>query len=263
MSGYTPLFASLTTGTLGGRWPDVGLWAIVLSLSDKHGTVDATPAHIARITGLGIDEVISCMKRFCEPDPGSRSREEGGARLVLIDSENRDWGWRIVNLGKYREKARKAAYDAKRTGSGLDAERKRSERAESRESRTRPDGIRDVPPSDSDANSNANSSSTGEQVRTGKPRSEKLRPSEAAIEQAMQGRCDIAREELVNDWLAWAMSQPGSFPLVDKAFVTWSRKHEPTKQQRDRAIQANRSSQRNKGAHAIAEMLRHRNGGAS
>ena len=30
-TGYTPLFASLTTGTLCGRWPDSGLWPIVLS----------------------------------------------------------------------------------------------------------------------------------------------------------------------------------------------------------------------------------------
>ena len=47
MSGYTPLFASLTTGTLCGKWPDVGLWPIILSLADRHGEVDVTglPRH--------------------------------------------------------------------------------------------------------------------------------------------------------------------------------------------------------------------------
>ena len=62
--GYTPLFSSLSTGTLCGRWPDIGLWPIVLSLADRHGIVDVTPAYIARVTGLDLEEVTACMKRF-------------------------------------------------------------------------------------------------------------------------------------------------------------------------------------------------------
>jgi hypothetical protein len=45
--GYIPLFASLTTGTLCGCWPDIGLWPVVLSMSDRWGIVDVTPAYIA------------------------------------------------------------------------------------------------------------------------------------------------------------------------------------------------------------------------
>lgn len=127
MSGYIPLFGSLTTGTLCGRWPDVGLWPIVLSLSDRHGIVDVTHAYIATVTGLSIDDVRACMQRFCEPDPGSRTPDENGARLELID-RHRDWGWRIINHAKYREKARLRAKDAERTASGRDAERKRASR---------------------------------------------------------------------------------------------------------------------------------------
>lgn len=128
MSGYTPLFSSLTTGTLCGKWPDLGLWPIVLSLADRHGEVDVTVAYLTRITGLPAEEVCACMGRFCEGDPDSRSSEEGGARLVLVEPENRNWGWRIVNHGKYREKARLMAKDAARTESGADAERKRAQR---------------------------------------------------------------------------------------------------------------------------------------
>jgi hypothetical protein len=128
MTGYVPLFASLTTGTLCGRWPDVGLWPIVLSLADRHGVVDVTLDYLARVTGLSIQDASACMRRFCEPDPNSRSTTEGGARLVLLDSPSRDWGWRVVNHAKYREKARKAAYDTVRTESGTDAARKRVER---------------------------------------------------------------------------------------------------------------------------------------
>lgn len=125
MAGYTPLFSSLTTGTLCGRWPDIGLFPIILSMADKHGIVDVTPAYIANVTGLDPKEVIACMKRFCEPDEYSRSTEEDGARLRLIDPP-RDWGWQVVNHTKYRERARKAAFDAARIADGRNAERMRT-----------------------------------------------------------------------------------------------------------------------------------------
>lgn len=139
MSGYVPLFGSLITGTLHGRWPDIGLWPIVLSLADRHGIVDVTHEYIASVTGLPLEDVIACMRRFCEPDPGSRTKVENGARLVLIDPE-RNWGWRIVNHAKYRERARKQAWDAARTASGRDAERKRQQRQASRRVPTCPVG---------------------------------------------------------------------------------------------------------------------------
>jgi len=157
-TGYTPLFSSLTTGTLCGRWPDVGLWAIVLSLANRYGVVDVTPDYLSRITGLPIADVTACMRRFCEPDPFSRSNAEGGARLVLIDPD-RSWGWRIVNHGKYREKARKAHYDSERTESGRDAERKRAEREKARDVPTRPAMSPDVPLSDQ---SNSDQSNSGD-----------------------------------------------------------------------------------------------------
>jgi len=125
--GYTPLFDTITRGTLCGRWPDIGLWPIVLSLADRHGVVDSTPAHIAAVTGLPLEDVTACLKRFCAPDPDSRSQDHDGARLVLLDV-SRDWGWLVVNHSRYREKARKLTYDSKRTASGLDAERKRLSR---------------------------------------------------------------------------------------------------------------------------------------
>lgn len=128
MSGYTPLFSSLTTGTLCGKWPDIGLWPIVLSLCDRHGVVDVTPAYIASVTGLALDEVVTCMKRFCEPDPYSRTGTLGGARLELIDT-HRDWGWRVVNHDMYREKARLKAKAEREVREGLNAARMQDRRS--------------------------------------------------------------------------------------------------------------------------------------
>ena len=154
MAGYTPLFDSLTTGTLYGKWPDIGLWAVILSLPDKRGIVDVTPEYLAGVTGLPVEEVIACMDRFCKPDPRSRSGVEGGARLVLIDP-SRNWGWRIVNHAMYRERARKMAYDSDRTASGADAARKR----QSREVPTPPAKSREVPLSDADADADTKKNS--------------------------------------------------------------------------------------------------------
>lgn len=147
--GYTPLFSSLTTGTLCGKWPDIGLWPIVLSLCDKNGVVDVTPMYISGITGLPVGDVIACMNRFCGPDPYSRTETAGGSRLALLD-DHRDWGWRVINHLKYREKARKQAYDNDRTASGADAARKAAERSVP----LCPAKSRALPLSDSDSDSN-------------------------------------------------------------------------------------------------------------
>jgi hypothetical protein len=152
LSGYTPLFSSLTTGTLCGKWPDIGLWPIVLSMADRHGVVDVTPAYLSNVTGLPIAEVVGCMERFCAEDPYSRTSDHNGARLVLID-EHRAWGWRVVNHSKYREKARLQSKDAARTASGADAARKQAERAATTNVPPRPPASPALPLSDSYADS--------------------------------------------------------------------------------------------------------------
>lgn len=123
MTGYTPLFGSLTTGTLCGRWPDIGLWPIILALADRSGIVDVTPQYIAGVTGLALPEVVACMDRFCQPDPYSRSGAEEGRRLILLAPDQRNWGWQIVNFGMYREKARLMAKSMREVESGANRER--------------------------------------------------------------------------------------------------------------------------------------------
>lgn len=141
--GYTPLFDTMLTGTLYGRWPHTGIWACLLSRASREGVIDETPQALAAAIGVPVDTLMACIRDFMDPDPDSRSNEHDGRRLALIQ-EHRSWGWRVVNHGKYREKARKKAYDDNRTEAGDDAERKRNERA-SRDVPTRPDASRDVP----------------------------------------------------------------------------------------------------------------------
>lgn len=126
-SGYVPVFSSIFTGTLCGKYPDTAAWMFLLALADKNGVVDMTPQAISALTGMPVDDLVQCIARFEQPDAYSRSTAEEGRRLVRIDP-NRPWGWRVVNHGKYRERARKQAWDSERTASGRDADRKRESR---------------------------------------------------------------------------------------------------------------------------------------
>jgi hypothetical protein len=125
--GYTPLFGSMLEGTLYGRWPHTGIWACLLSLVDQHGTINKNPQLIANAVGVPLEQLLACINDFMSPDPGSQSQEKEGRRLELIDT-NRDWGWRVINSGKYREKARLMGKAKREVEEGRNAARLRDRR---------------------------------------------------------------------------------------------------------------------------------------
>jgi hypothetical protein len=73
----------------------------MLKLADRDGFVDMTAGAIARRTNVPLEIVSRGIEKLAEPDPESRSPEEEGRRIVLIDP-HRPWGWRIVNYMHYR-----------------------------------------------------------------------------------------------------------------------------------------------------------------
>jgi hypothetical protein len=73
----------------------------LLVLSDEEGVVDKTSKAISRITNVPLEIVERAIEKLSAPDPESRTPDEDGRRLVLIDN-SRTWGWRIVNYPKYR-----------------------------------------------------------------------------------------------------------------------------------------------------------------
>jgi hypothetical protein len=104
MAGYTPVFDTVFDGTLCGKWPVLPVWLSILPLADWRGHIDMTPEAIAARTGWPMDLLLQGIEALCAPDPRSRSKGEDGRRLVLID-DRRDWGWRVVNIQVYRDKA--------------------------------------------------------------------------------------------------------------------------------------------------------------
>lgn len=156
MSGYTPVFSEIYMGSLYGRWPAAAVWASLLPLCDKNGVIDASPQAIAGMTGWPLDLLMQGITDLLQPDPDSRTPDEDGRRLMPL--EGRPWGWRVVNHGKYREKARLSAKNAREVEEGRNAERLRDRR--------RPPETAADPLSNANANSDAKAgtlrSSSGE-----------------------------------------------------------------------------------------------------
>lgn len=122
MSGYNVTFDSLFTGSLCGRWPDIGVWAVLLAMKDKNGHVDVTPQYIHNVTGIPMDDLLACIERFSSPDPYSRTKDDDGRRMRLIDP-NRPWGWVIINHHIYKERARLVSKNQREVESGQNASR--------------------------------------------------------------------------------------------------------------------------------------------
>lgn len=145
--GYSVLFDSVLDGTLFGKWPHTGIWTCLLSQADRYGVIDKHPNLLAAKIGVPVEQLLACIHDFMQPDPGSRTKEADGRRLELVDPGVRDWGWRVINHGAYRERARLQGKDAARTASGQDAERKRQERASPDVPRCPPDSPSQTPDS--------------------------------------------------------------------------------------------------------------------
>jgi hypothetical protein len=137
MSGYTPLFETMLEGTLYGRWPHTGVWACLLSMVDQAGEINKNPQLIANAIGVPIAQLMECLRDFMAPDPGSQSQEKEGRRLELLDP-SRDWGWRVINSKKYREKARLMGKAKRESESGQNASRLRERRRTPKNAAKRP-----------------------------------------------------------------------------------------------------------------------------
>jgi hypothetical protein len=80
------------------------IFALLLGACNAEGVIDMTLEALARKFNMDVEDLQYVLDRLMMPDlRGSRSQEMDGRRLALIDPENRDWGWFIVNHQKYRQ----------------------------------------------------------------------------------------------------------------------------------------------------------------
>lgn len=156
---YGKLFESMFDGTLSESWEALIVFQQMIILSDANGVVDVTPSALHRRTGIPLDVIKKGIEVLESPDDASRTPSEEGRRIVRI-SNDRVWGWRIVNHSYYRglsSRAEKLTRDRERQ------RRKRSEKSpdDRIESPSVADvasvaSVADVAHADADADANAN-----------------------------------------------------------------------------------------------------------
>lgn len=90
MAGYMPNLRLLTEGSLFGRWPDIGVWPVLLSLADESREIDVIPRSISARCGLPEVELLACIDRFITL----------GWLEKIYESDR--WGWRITDKAEVR-----------------------------------------------------------------------------------------------------------------------------------------------------------------
>jgi uncharacterized phage protein (TIGR02220 family) len=98
---YGKIFDSIYEGTLYGQWEALVTFQQLIVLCDADGIVDMTPPAIAARTSIPLDIITKGLATLEAPDPYSRTPDQGGCRIELIDA-HRPWGWHIVNHDKYQ-----------------------------------------------------------------------------------------------------------------------------------------------------------------
>ena len=72
----------------------------MLAIADKNGEVQGSIPGIARLAGVSVDAARAAIERFLSPDLDSRTKDDDGRRIEVIDG-----GWHLLNHKKYRDMA--------------------------------------------------------------------------------------------------------------------------------------------------------------
>ena len=98
---YGKLFDSMYDSTLAEDWRALVTFQQMIILCDADGMLDMTPQALSRRTSIPIEHIKSGISILELPDPYSRTPDQEGVRIELID-DHRPWGWHIVNHEKYK-----------------------------------------------------------------------------------------------------------------------------------------------------------------
>jgi len=99
---YAKIYESMYDGSLRKDWKALVVFQQLLVLCDEEGYVDKTAEAISARTTIPLEFIEHGLLELGKPDPESRSNQEEGRRIILINPV-RKWGWRIVNYTTYRE----------------------------------------------------------------------------------------------------------------------------------------------------------------
>ena len=86
MSGYVPVFRTVFTGSLFGKYPDSAAWLFMLTLADKNGLVDVTRReffHALYAFGAKLNDGAVGLVYFA----GHGVQSQGSNYLIQVDAK--------------------------------------------------------------------------------------------------------------------------------------------------------------------------------
>lgn len=97
---YVKLHGSLMASTIWNA-PDTTriMWITLLVMADRDGIVEGSVPGLAVQARVSLPDAVNALESFISPDIWSRTKENEGRRLEVIEG-----GWRILNYESYREK---------------------------------------------------------------------------------------------------------------------------------------------------------------
>lgn len=96
---YGKHFESMYTGSMFGVGPTVfAVWGYVISHTKKDGCVELNPHLLGAMIGCPPKEIEDAITFLCGPDERSRSKDEGGRRMI----REGEFDYRVVNFISYR-----------------------------------------------------------------------------------------------------------------------------------------------------------------
>lgn len=105
---YARVFVKILDSSIAEDFQMRHVFEDFLKLADhKTGVVDMTRYALSRRLNIPLDTLNIEIEKLESPDAASRDPDFDGRRIERIDP-HRDWGWRILNWGKYEDVKTKA-----------------------------------------------------------------------------------------------------------------------------------------------------------
>jgi len=94
---YGKAFEKMYEGSMIGAGLNVfAVWNYCIA-KNRSGVVELNPTLLAFVLGADESEIVTAIEKLCSPDPKSRSKEEGGRRLI----KEAEYQYRMVNWAAY------------------------------------------------------------------------------------------------------------------------------------------------------------------
>lgn len=102
---WSPLFSSLVVSSVWGLEPEAKVvWITLLCLKDRKGFVAGSVPGLARLAVVSVEECEKALKIFESPDPYSKTPDDEGRRIKVVDG-----GWYVLGHQRFQDHMQKVS----------------------------------------------------------------------------------------------------------------------------------------------------------